>query len=97
MASIFAKMSRLYNGKWSVTNREAISEDMLSDAKEAVVVDSDFGYSVKITRNDGQVGFIPVSNTSREVAEGEVVDLSKCFLLTLSRTGDADIYRVEVK
>lgn len=88
---------RVYPGKWNVTNRESFDESDIQSVVSNEVVPSEFGNSVKITKKDGQVSFIPVSNTSRDVNIGESVDLSKCFLLTLSRTGEDDIYRIDIQ
>ena len=88
---------RVYPGKWNVTNRESFDESDIKSVVSNEVVPSEYGNSVKLVKDDGQVSFLPISNTSREVEIGESVELSKCFLLTLSRTGDDDIYRIEVK
>lgn len=88
---------RTYPGKWNVTDREAFDQASIDEVVSNEVVPSEFGNSVKLTKTNGEVSFIPVSNTSKNVQVGESVDLSKCFLLTLSRTGDNDIYRIEVK
>ena len=88
---------RVYPGKWNETNRESFDESDIQSVVSNEVVPSEYGNSVKLVKKDGQVSFLPISNTSREVAVGESVDLAKCFLLTLSRTGDDDIYRIEVK
>lgn len=97
MASIFSKVNRIYNGGWNVVERTPITGEFLEEVESNVVVDSDYGKSVKLMKTNGQMGFIPLSNTSRPVAVGETLNLEKCFLLTLARTGDADIYRIEVK
>ena len=96
MASILAKL-RTYNGKWNVASKEAFDANDIASIQSNEVVPSEYGLSVKLNRVGGQASFIPVSNTSREVTVGESVDLSKCFIITLSRSGDNDIYRIEVQ
>ena len=93
MASILAKL-RTYNGKWNVASKEAFDAADIASIQSNEVVPSEYGLSVKLNRVGGQTSFIPVSNTS---AVGESVDLSKCFIITLSRSGDNDIYRIEVQ
>lgn len=88
---------RTYQGKWNVTSRDSFDESEINEIVSNEVVPSEYGNSVKLTREDGQVSFLPISNTSRDVRVGESVDLAKCFVLTLSRTGDNDIYRIEIQ
>ena len=106
MASILAKL-RTYNGKWNVASKEAFDAADIASIQSNEVVPSEYGMSVEkvvtivesveLNRVGGQTSFIPVSNTSREVHAGESVDLSKCFIITLSRSGDNDIYRIEIQ
>lgn len=87
---------RSYNGKWNVASKTAFSTEDLAEISSNEIVPSEYGKSLKLNRVNGQVSYIPVSNTCEEKAEvGKSIDLSKCFILTLSRSGDEDIYRVE--
>lgn len=88
---------RSYRGKWNVSDRQKFSESDLKEIESNEVVPSEFGNSVKLTKTNGEISFIPVSNTSKDVEIGESIDLTKCFVLTLSRTGDDDIYRIEIQ
>lgn len=47
------------------------------------------------TMIDGGQTYIPLSNDA-SVAVGEVIDLSKAQLLTLSKDGESDIVRVSI-
>lgn len=84
-------------GKWNVTNREKFSADEVASVVKAEVVPSDYGLSVRVDRVGGNYTFIPVSTTSKDVAVGEPVDLSKCFMITLSKSGANDIYKIEIQ
>lgn len=88
---------RTYRGKWNVSDRQKFSESELEEIVSNEVVPSDYGNSVRLNKKNGEVAFLPISNTSKDVNIGESVELAKCFVLTLSRTGDDDIYRIEVK
>lgn len=85
---------RVYAGKWAVKASRAFSADEIEAVDHATVVDSQYGSSVCFIMKAGGQTFIPLS-TNSTLALGDDVDLSKAKLLTLSREGDADIYRVE--
>ena len=88
---------RSYPGKWNVTGRSQFEASEIDAIESNEVVPSEFGNSVKLVKKNGEVAFLPISNTSKDVNIGESVELSKCFVLTLSRTGDDDIYRIEIQ
>ena len=82
-----------YAGKWSVKNRRNFTQEEIAAVKSATVVDSQYGLSVCFIMHAGDQTFIPLSNTS-ELVTGDEVDLAKAELLTLEKSGEADIYRV---
>lgn len=86
---------RVYAGKWSVKETRAFSEEEKSSIAQAVVVPSQYGASVQFTMQGGDLTFIPLDQNS-QLAEGELVDLSKAQLVTLCKDGEADIYRVSI-
>ena len=88
---------RSYRGKWNVTGRSQFDASEIESIESNEVVPSEYGNSVKLVKTNGEISYLPISNTSKDVNIGESVDLSKCFVLTLSRTGDDDIYRIEVQ
>jgi hypothetical protein len=88
---------RLYRGKWQVKSIDKFDAADAADVKSAVVVPSDFGQSVCMTLKSGGARYLPVSNTSRALADGEQVNVAECNVVTLGREGDDDIYRIEVK
>ena len=85
---------RVYAGKWQVKASRAFSPEEVDAVERASVVDSQYGSSVCFFMKSGGQTFIPLS-TNSSLALGDDVDLTKAKLLTLSREGDADIYRVE--
>lgn len=91
--NIFSSL-RLYAGKWEVTDSRSFSQDEIGAVASAHVVDSQYGSSVCFVMKTGGQTFIPLSTTSNK-AIGDTVDLTKAKLLTLSKSGEDDIYRVE--
>jgi len=92
--NIFANL-RVYAGKWSVKETRAFSAEEKAIVIQAVVVPSQYGNSVQFTLQGGGLTYIPLSQNSN-LGVGEVVDLEKAQIVTLSKSGEADIYRVEL-
>ena len=85
---------RIYAGKWKVTETRDFTDEEKAAISQAVVVSSQFGSSVQFTMTAGGMTFIPLDQDS-QLGTGELVDLSKAKLVTLSKSGEADIYRVQ--
>ena len=90
--NIFAAL-RVYAGKWSVKETRAFTSDEISAIDSAKVVDSQYGQSVCFMMKSGGMTYIPLDQNSSK-ATGDTVDLSAASLVTLSKQGEADIYRV---
>jgi hypothetical protein len=90
--NIFSAL-RVYAGKWSEKAKRAFTSDEISAVEKATVVDSQYGQSVCFLMVGGGMTYIPLDQNSSK-ATGEEVDLTKAELVTLSRQGEADIYRV---
>ena len=90
--NIFAAL-RVYAGKWQVKNSRSFSADEISAVDSATVVDSQYGQSVCFLMRSGGMTYIPLDQNSSK-ATGDTVDLNKAHLVTLSKQGEADIYRV---
>ena len=86
---------QMYAGKWSVKSSRDFTNEEKAMVDEAIVVSSQYGNSVCFFMKNGQQGFIPLSNDSM-LKVGDLVDMEKAKLLTLSRPGDADIQRVSI-
>lgn len=85
---------RVYAGKWQVKNSRSFTQEEIDSISKAQVVDSQYGYSVCFFMKGGGQTYIPLS-TNSDKATGAVVDLTTAKLLTLSKEGEDDIYRVE--
>lgn len=92
--NIFSSL-RIYAGKWEVKSTRAFSQEEIDAVSHAVVVDSTFGASVQFTMKNGGLTFIPLSQDA-SLGIGEEVDLTKAKILTLSKSGEADIFRVYI-
>jgi hypothetical protein len=90
--NIFSAL-KVYAGKWQVKNTQKFSAEEIALVDRAEVVDSQFGQSVCFFMKTGGMTFIPLDQHSAK-AIGDTVDLSQASLITLSRQGEADIYRV---
>ena len=90
--NIFSAL-RVYAGKWSEKAKRAFTSDEISAVEKATIVDSQYGQSVCFLMIGGGMTYIPLDQNSSK-ATGEEVDLTKAELVTLSKQGEADIYRV---
>lgn len=86
---------RIYAGKWEVKSTRAFTKEEIDAVSHAVVVDSTYGSSVQFTMKNGGLTFIPLSQDS-SLGIGEEVDLTKAKILTLGKSGEADIFRVSI-
>lgn len=90
--NIFSAL-RVYAGKWNVKESRDFTSDEIAAVEKATVVDSQYGQSVCFMMIGGGMTFIPLDQNSSK-ATGDTVDLSSAKLVTLSKQGEADIYRV---
>lgn len=91
--NIFSNV-KIYQGKWEVKDSRSFTQEEMDAVSGASVVDSQFGSSVCFFMKGGGQSFIPLS-TNSSLSVGESVNLASAKLLTLSRPGEADIYRIE--
>ena len=92
LASYEDKVIEQSNG-WKLKAKRFFYTEEISAVNSAKVVQSQYGLSVCFHMNDGCQKYIPLSNQSRLTCGG-VIDVKKASLITLSRPGDNDIYRV---
>lgn len=92
--NIFANL-RVYAGKWNVKETRDFTPEEIASVDTAVVVPSTYGNSVCFYMREGGQCFLPLA-TDAVVGVGEVIDLTKAKLVTLSRVGDEDIQRVSI-
>lgn len=94
MMNIFQSL-RWYAGKWSVSNERVFTEGEIAQVESATVVASQYGSSVCFTMVSGGQTYIPLSQDS-SLGVGDSVDIREAKLLTLSKAGEEDIYRVSI-
>lgn len=93
MANIFSTL-RVYAGKWNLKSSRDFSPEEVEAVASAVVVASQYGNSVCFTMVGGGQTFIPLSQNSAK-AVGDSIDLTSAKLLTLGKSGESDIFRIE--
>ena len=93
MATIFDSLP-IYAGKWSEKSSRNFTQEEIDAVSTAIVVSSAYGSSVCFMMKSGGQTYIPLSSNST-ASVGEVLDLSKAKLITLSKSGESDIIRVE--
>lgn len=91
--NIFSSL-RVYAGKWMLKSSRKFTAEEMAAVQSATVVPSQYGNSVCFVMVSGGQTFIPLSSTSN-LGVGDSVNLSTARLLTLEKSGEADIYRVE--
>lgn len=96
MASIFDSL-RKYAGSWNVTARKEFSAEDINAVSRTEVVPSEYGLSVCFFFKAGGQSYLPISRDSIDVEVGQSVDLKKCEVITLSREGDSDVQKIEIK
>ena len=92
--NIFSNL-KVYATKWSVKSERVFTAEEIAAVQQAVVVQSEYGNSVMFTMTTGGQTYIPLS-TDASVGVGEIIDLSKCKLITLEKSGENDIFRVSI-
>lgn len=85
---------RVYAGKWSVKGSRSFTADEIAAVDSAKVVDSQYGSSVCFFMKAGGQTYLPLS-TESSLKVGDEVNLSEHRLITLEKSGEADILRVE--
>jgi hypothetical protein len=90
------KMEEIINSLetcWIVTNSRPFNPEESAMVCRAEVVPSDYGKSVCFFMKAGGQTYIPLSEQSK-LEVGDELDLKTVRLITLSRKGNSDIYRV---
>ena len=81
------------NVGWMVKDTRPFDPDEIAAVKKAVVVASLYGKSVCFFMKSGGQTYIPLSQNS-SLTVGDVLNIKTAKIITLSREGDNDIYRV---
>ncbi len=97
-ATIFNKSSqtapKVEKYKWVIKDERPFTQEEIAAVDSAMVVPCQNGFSVQFTLVSGGFTFIPLDHNS-ELCEGELVDLTKAKVVTLSKHGEGDIYRIK--
>jgi len=90
------KMEEIINSLekiWMVTNSRPFNSEEIAAVDRAEVIASQYGNSVCFFFKSGEQTYIPLSEQSK-LAVGDELDLKTAKLITFSREGEKDIYRV---
>lgn len=79
---------------WRILERRPFSRSEIETTSRAEVIDSQFGNSVGFFPYSGGFFHIPLVKYS-SLAIGDIVDLSRANIVTLTKKGDGNIMRVE--
>ena len=89
----FSKLTQ-YNPLWTVSDSRNFNDNDKALIASARVVSSDYGLSVCFLMRNGHNTFVPLSKMSTLKA-GDTVDINTAKILTLSKEGEEDIYRID--
>lgn len=90
--NIFSNL-KVYPGKWIEKEARKFTADEVAAIQTAKVVESKYGASICFIMKAGGECFIPCDANS-SYAIGSVIDPTKVEVVTLSREGEEDIYRI---
>lgn len=93
MSNLFSGI-KTYGGKWSVKESRNFTDEETKMVTKIEVVDSDYGLSACFTMTSGVCAYIPMSNDA-SVNVGDILEPSKCTVLTLEKVGEQDINRIK--
>ena len=91
--SIFS--TKIYFGKYSETDRHVVKKEDLEGYESAGLKPSECGMSVCLVLKSGGMEFIPIGKNSKPVTDVSLDSLEGATIITLSRSGDRDIKRIE--
>lgn len=86
---------RVYAQKWEETARSTFSKADRAKVEKCTVVESDYGLSACFHLVGGGVQYMPLSKDV-DLEVGDTIDMEEAEVITLSRPGDNDIYRLSV-
>lgn len=95
MENVFAGLTS-YGEKWSVVATRAFNATEIGAVNSNSVVSSNYGKSVCFFMKGGKTHYIPLSNRGKQFNLGESIDMAKAKLVTLEKSGEGTIVRVEV-
>lgn len=90
--NIFSAL-KVYAGRWNESNVRPFDINEIAAVDYVKIEESTYGLSACFFMKTGGMTYIPVDQNTHAI-EGQVVDLTKALLVTLSRPGDKDIFRI---
>lgn len=90
----FLSSLRTYAQSWSETARAKFSKSEIKEVEKATVVESEYGLSACFFMKSGGRKYMPLSRDV-EAEIGDTIDIADAEVITLSREGDDDIYRLD--
>lgn len=81
--------------KWTIMSKRPFNQEEKDMVESAEMVSSKYGNSVKFNMKAGPAMYIPLESCHKKV--GDHIDLDKCSILTLSKLGEKDIFRIRVE
>lgn len=90
--NIFSAL-KIYAGKWNESNVRPFDPAEIAAVDRVEIVESNYGFSACFLMKSGGMTYIPVDQNSSAIV-GQLVDITKAVLVTLSRPGEKDIYRI---
>ena len=85
----------IYAPKWELADSRNFTKEEIEGVIQAIVVASQYGNSVQFTMKAGGCTFIPLDRNST-LGVGDLVDMSVARLVTLTKPGETNIYRVDI-
>lgn len=94
MENVFASLVS-YGENWQKVNERSFTEEECNAVRKATIQESKYGNSVCFFMKSGGCTYIPMSNQGVQHPVGTDVNIKDAKLVTLHRSGDGDILRVE--
>ena len=80
---------------WKISNSRHLTNEEILAISSNRVVKSQYGLSVEFSMKKGGAIYIPLLNKNK-LSENAEINLQEAQILTLSKEGEKDIYRIEV-
>ena len=87
---------QVYGENWRKINERSFNDAEIKSVRTNSVVNSQYGKSVCFIMVGGGQTYIPLSKQGNDAPIGSSIDMSTAKLVTLTRTGEGEILRVEI-
>ena len=81
--------------QWKITNVRPFSDAEINSVADTRVVKTQYGLSVEFSFKQGGVKYIPLMGKDKLPVDAKL-NLQKAKIVTLSREGETDIYRIDI-